>query len=219
MFLQKEITITIIIIASCRDENASYFNKVHLFQRLTKKKLFSFLFTVMNHDQSHNQLPGNGLEVAKQMQKSPLRQNRTGVWVHSNHPDHQHATHFPTTSLIEISDPSNDITAYFDMNDEHRFLPMSPESNFNRFKSTPDTESTPQVKTNYFFNDEKTLATDYKVRMNSQWKGIDYPKTRGAQRKNVVFSPSIKGYQGVISEVEPPQLDSERMKSWNKLYL
>lgn len=173
----------------------------------------------MNHHQSHNQLPVNGLEIAKQMEQRPIEHQRTGFWVHSNHPAYQHATFFPSASLIKISAPSSDIKAHFEMNEQHRFLPMSAVSNLNSFKLTRDTELMPKVKTNYFFNDAKTVATDYKVRMDSQWKGIHYPNSRSAQRKNVVFAPSIQGYQGVISEVEPPQLDSERMKSWNELYL
>ena len=114
----------------------------------------------MNHDQSHNQLPGNGLEVAKQMEQSPMEQKRTGFWVHSNHPAYQHATHFPTASLIEISDPSSDIKAHFEMNEQYSFLPMSSVSNFNSFKSTRDTELTPKVKTNYDIGTNEDFYTN-----------------------------------------------------------
>ena len=172
----------------------------------------------MSQDQNHNKFPRNGLKVAKETEWSPIGQTSSGFWLDPNHQTYQHTPLFPSSPLIEIFSPSSSTEAHFKMDEEQILLPMSSVLKSNYFRAPLDNEPTSKATSNYLLDDKRNVDSDFKIRQESQWKGIHYSNTKSAQIPNLAFAPSMQDHRGVISEVEPPQLAKERMRNWNEFY-
>ena len=218
VFAQGNYPITVIVVLR-RDGNASFLTEC-IFLRTYLNNLFSFLFLVMNYDQNDNQITAPGSQVRKQNEWNPVNPRNLNFYQQSMHQTHQDSHHFQNAPLLnEEADSSSSISANFGASQKQIFLPISSTIEFiNELSPKLDYDILPVVEPSNNFDNGRSAFSDIEKRQNSQMKKIYYPNGGRVQTKTVVFEPSMQESRGVISVVEPPELDSARIRNWKPLF-
>ena len=176
---------------------------------------FSFLFPVMNHDQNNNQIARNELQEIKQSGWSPVEQKILHLPQLSMHQTYQDSLN--ASPLIHRADSSSSINDYFSPSEKQILLPISSMFGFTEFRPKLGYKNLPIDQPNHSF-DKKDMVNDFKEINHSQWRKVHHPNVQRVRIRTVEFEPSTKGNGGLITEVEPPQLGIDKIKSWRPLY-
>ena len=177
---------------------------------------FSFLFSVMNHDQNNNQIARNELQEIKQSGWSPVEQKILHLPQLSMHQTYQDSLN--ASPVIHRADSSSSINAHFGAREKQIVLPISSMFEFTELRPKLGYQNSRIDQPNYSFDNGRNVVSDLEEGQESQWKKFHPPKVGRVQIRTVDFEPSIEGNRGLISEVNPPNLDIEKIRSWKPLY-
>ena len=120
--------------------------------------------------------------------------------------------------LIHRADSSSSINANFGASKKQIILPISSMFKFTELRPKLGYQNSRIDQPDYSFDNGRNVVSDLEEGQESQWKKI-YPQNAGrVQIRTVDFEPSIQGNRGLISEISPPDLDIEKIRSWNPLY-
>ena len=174
----------------------------------------------MNYDQNDIQITAQGSQVEKQNKWNPVDPRSLYFHQQSMHPTNQDRHHFLSAPVLnEEADSSSSVSANFGASQQQIFLPISSTVEFiNELRPKLDYDILPVVEPSNNFDNERNAFSDIEKRQNSLMKKIYYPNGGRVQTKTVVFEPSMQESRGVISVVEPPELDSARIRNWKPLF-